>query len=574
MVLEAWLTDTPPSTRFPVYTRLNADDVLPDPLTPLGASLGWIQHILPGWADGYVALDGFTPSELAAEGSGAVAGLFYGHLYVNQSAVRTIGVRAGIGWQAIDAAFFNHPDCPTHIERPDDVNEILSERMAQRTQWALTATTFPDLDEERAIADRCRADRPDLASLSSRALVARARSVMPLERLMWRGESVASNQSAVGPGVISALIGEADPTLLMKLIGKAGDVDSAAPSYALWDLSRAIRSDTQLGASFDLGVAGLFERLETDHPAFHKSFRGFLTDFGYRGPSEWDIGSDSWETRPELVLSLLDRLRFLQDDLSPAMRQQQRISETEDAMERALKLLDGNTEAQQTLQLAVASARQFGAWRERGKTNAVKVLHEARVALMEFGRRLHEQGHLAYPAQVFIALDSELEILVAEPESLREVIAEREVAWKALADLDLPKFIDSSKPLTPLSEIPRRAEAKWVSAQPGEVLQGAPASSGIARGRARVVTDPGSIADFQPGEILVAPQTDPSWTPLFMVSAGVVVGTGSMASHAMIVSRELGIPCVAGVQGAVQRITDGAIVEVDGATGTVTILDL
>jgi phosphoenolpyruvate synthase/pyruvate phosphate dikinase len=106
------------------------------------------------------------------------------------------------------------------------------------------------------------------------------------------------------------------------------------------------------------------------------------------------------------------------------------------------------------------------------------------------------------------------------------------------------------------------------------VLSGAPASAGVARGRARVVTDPGNIADFQPGEILVAPQTDPSWTPLFMVSAGVVVGTGSMASHAMIVSRELGIPCVAGVQGATLRIADGAVIEVDGSTGSVTVLDL
>jgi phosphohistidine swiveling domain-containing protein len=574
MATATWLTDTEPSSRFPVYTRLNADDVLPNPITPLGASLGWIQHMLPGWADGYVAVNGFTPSELAPEGTASVAGLFYGHLYVNQSVVRTIGVRAGIGWQAIDAAFFNHPDCPTHIERPDELNEALSERMALRTQWALTTETFPDLDEERAMADHCRADRPDLASLSSAALIARARSVMPLERLMWRGETVASNQSAVGPGVISALIGAAEPTLLMKLIGKAGDVDSAAPSYALWELSRTVRAETKLGASFDEGLEGLLDRLREDHPDFYDSFQGFLSDFGYRGPSEWDLGSDSWETRPELPLSLLDRLRFLDDDLSPVAREQKRADETAEAMQKALELLAGDETAQHTLQLAVASARRFGAWRERGKSNAVKVLHEARVALLELGRRLHEQGHLAHPGQVFMALDSELEILVAEPQSLQGVLADREQRWGALSEVDLPMFIDASKPLIPLAELPRRAEAKWVNAQPGEVLSGVAASAGVARGRARIVTDPGDIADFQPGEILVAPQTDPSWTPLFMVSAGVVVGTGSMASHAMIVSRELGIPCVAGVQGATLRIVDGAVIEVDGSTGSVTVLDL
>jgi rifampicin phosphotransferase len=63
MADHGWLIDTVPSEQFPVYTRLNANDVLPDPITPLGASFCWIPHIIPGWAAGYVALDAFTPSE-------------------------------------------------------------------------------------------------------------------------------------------------------------------------------------------------------------------------------------------------------------------------------------------------------------------------------------------------------------------------------------------------------------------------------------------------------------------------------------------------------------------------------
>ena len=69
----------------------------------------------------------------------------------------------------------------------------------------------------------------------------------------------------------------------------------------------------------------------------------------------------------------------------------------------------------------------------------------------------------------------------------------------------------------------------------------------------------------------VAPQTDPSWTPLFVVAAAVIVGVGAPNSHAMIVSRELGIPCVAGLEGATSKIPDGAMVTVDGSAGTVTI---
>jgi pyruvate,water dikinase len=88
------------------------------------------------------------------------------------------------------------------------------------------------------------------------------------------------------------------------------------------------------------------------------------------------------------------------------------------------------------------------------------------------------------------------------------------------------------------------------------------------------VLTPDAAGSLEPGDILIAPQTDPSWTPLFVVSGAVVVDVGAPNSHAMIVSRELGIPCVAGVYGATRRIPDGATVEVDGAAGTVTIVAL
>jgi phosphohistidine swiveling domain-containing protein len=566
-----WLIDTVPSEQFPVYTRLNANDVLPDPITPLGASFCWIPHIIPGWAAGYAALDAFLPSELAREAMAPVAGFFYGYLYINQSNVRVVGIRAGIGWQAIDAAFFS-ADSPPHDERPDDVNEELSAKMAARTQWALTTTTFPELEEERAIAERIRAARPDLAALTPAALVMYARSLMPIERLCWRGETIASNQAATGPAVLGQLLGAADPSLIVQVIGQAGDVDSAAPSFALWDLSRTVRADAELMKAFDEGVPGLLARLEGGHSAFAAQFQRFLHDFGYRGPSEWDLGAESWETRPELALGLIDRLRQLDEDASPASRQGDQERQRAEATAKALKILGDNAEALATFELAVASARRFGAWRERAKTNCIKVLHEARVALNELARRLHADGHLASPQQLFMATDEELDILIAEPEAMKERLAEREENWHALAGLDIPTFLDSRKGVPALSEIPRKVEVDVEVAKPGDVLQGGPASAGVARGKARVVQDTASIADFQPGEILIAPQTDPSWTPLFMVAGGVVVDVGAMGSHAMIVSRELGIPCAAGVTNASRRIPTGAEVEVDGSTGKVTVL--
>jgi pyruvate,water dikinase len=99
-----------------------------------------------------------------------------------------------------------------------------------------------------------------------------------------------------------------------------------------------------------------------------------------------------------------------------------------------------------------------------------------------------------------------------------------------------------------------------------------PGSSGTYRGTARVVLDPGDPMALDPGDILVAPHTDPAWTPLFVTAGAVVVDVGAALSHAIIVSRELGLPCVVSAKDATRRIPDGAEIEVDGNTGIVTLI--
>ncbi len=568
------IIDTVASTRYPVYTRLNANDVMPDPVTPLGASLVWIREILPAWAVGNVRLNAFTPQEMSPDPFPPVAGFFYGYLYIDQTYVRITGIRAGIGSDAIDAAIFSHPNPPPHQSSPSDVNEELSASIAARMQWTLTTTTFPEVEEERELADRVRAERPDLHTTSNEVLITLARAAAPLQGIMWgRGYVIASNQSAIGPGVINSLVGNEDPTLATRLIGNAGDVDSALPSFALWDLSRVVRADAGLTAAFGEGDEGLLDRLRKEHPRFATQFDVFVREFGYRGPSEWDIGVHTWETQPELPLSLIGRLRLLDDAASPALRIQERSADAAAALEQALKILGSNEEAVQTLHLAIASARRFAAWRERGKTNAVKVIHEVRAPLFELGRRLTAQGELDHPQQVFMALESELDLLATHAAALRDTLRERERQWRDLFDVEVPTFVVAGEPMTPLADLPRKSGRETTTVKPGDVLVGAPASAGVARGRARVVTSTSQIAAFEPGEILVAPQTDPSWTPLFMVAAGVVVDVGALISHAMIVSRELGIPCVAGVSDATSRIPDGTLLEVDGSSGKVTVLE-
>jgi pyruvate,water dikinase len=87
------------------------------------------------------------------------------------------------------------------------------------------------------------------------------------------------------------------------------------------------------------------------------------------------------------------------------------------------------------------------------------------------------------------------------------------------------------------------------------------------------VVDPSDPPDLEPGDIIVAPLTDPAWTPLFMAVDGVVVNVGGQISHAVIVSRELGLPCVVSVPDATELIQDGTQIEVNGNTGQVTVIE-
>jgi pyruvate,water dikinase len=109
------------------------------------------------------------------------------------------------------------------------------------------------------------------------------------------------------------------------------------------------------------------------------------------------------------------------------------------------------------------------------------------------------------------------------------------------------------------------------AARNGMTLDGIGASPGIAEARVRVVLDAGSD-DIEPGEILVAPFTDPSWAPLMFASAGLVVDIGGELSHAAVVARELGIPCVMSTGDGTARLRDGDLCRIDGYAGTVTVV--
>jgi pyruvate,water dikinase len=103
------------------------------------------------------------------------------------------------------------------------------------------------------------------------------------------------------------------------------------------------------------------------------------------------------------------------------------------------------------------------------------------------------------------------------------------------------------------------------------VIDGVGASPGVVEGLVRVVSDPADDT-IQPGEILVAPATDPSWASVMFISSALVVDIGGALSHAAIVARELGVPCVVNTKNGSRALRTGDLVRVDGSTGRVEIL--
>ena len=220
--------------------------------------------------------------------------------------------------------------------------------------------------------------------------------------------------------------------------------------------------------------------------------------------------------------------------------------------------------------VALASSARMIPLREQTKLIAVTTINEVRLAIRELGRRGVAAGYYAAPEDVMMLLESELDDYVADPARFAPVIAERLAQYLALSEIEPPFIIDADP--APLPGWPKRAWPRPEPAKAGEVLKGIGGSAGRCQGRARVGLDLPAAMALEPGEILVAPLTDAAWTPLFLVAGAVVVDVGALNSHAVVVSRELGIPCVLSLEDATARLRDGMELAVDGTAGTVTVM--
>ena len=579
--MDGWISDTATSERFPIYTRGNADEVGPEPYSPLGWSLTWEQGISPGTADGWCSLGGFTPDEFSQpvpETFGNWGGYFYNQVSVG----RVFGVRApGGSPDIVDESFFGkNPTIPPYIAHPRDESPERSAAIGARfAEFLATAEQPSYLADLISQVRTWSKQRPDLQALSDAELVAYGRTASKRQRPTWDVYCLVTIAGTVAPGVVGQIATSlGHPNAVVEVFSAIGGIASAGTTERVWQLSRLARNSAVLCDEFDKGVDGVIDRLRSsdDEAAgkFVDAFEQLLDTDGHRGPNEWDIMSDSWVLRPELALGMIEQLRRQPDEQSPQARAAASVARREQLIAELTDALAGEEATRGLLESAVRSGTVFYQGREQVKDAAVRVMLEAKLPFVELGRRLAERNVIDHPKHVFLLLDRELDDVLASPDGWRERLAQRASDFAELRRRVPPYIVEHGKPRPPISAWPLRGVAQDApQAAPGDQLTGIGVSPGVTRGRARVASDLSEITDLEPGEIIVCSTTDPSWVPLFLIAGGVVCDVGAPSSHAAIVSREIGVPCVVSVAGARNRITTGTLLEIDGVAGAVRVLE-
>lgn len=570
-----WILDFEPSPRFPVHTRGNVSEVFPDPITPLNATTGFLQNFEDGYRDAFVDSSVWTPDIYDGEVRFALLGLLGGFVYINMSYLRVFAVRVpGYTPELLDLSYGVDSQAFPYVEEDWHVDPA---RTAEVQQWldedVLGDVDLDDLDADRTRVLDIRAARPDLTTLSDAELVARIRGFNPELRHLFRQHALVTSKTGFTLGAVVALAEQAGHgDLAYEVVGGVGEVDSTGPTVALGDVAAAVRRSPQAVAAFDEGLDGLHERLQALGSGAEEvlsTLDSARADWGFRGQGEWELRCETWETDVRLPLALVDRLRL--GEVQADARGRMAVSGvTRESAARKIRESLSDEEAA-GWDATVAAARTWVRGRERTRTTSAMLLHEQRMTARELGHRAHAAGHLEAPLQVFQLLESELDEFVADPAAWTSVLAEREKTYLALYDYIPPFMVTGEVPDRETWH--RRSSRPEVTADDDAVLAGAAGSPGVVRGRARIISSPTEVEELDADDILVAATTDPAWTPLFLTSAGVVTEVGGIFSHGPIVCRELGTPCVVALEDATRRIPDGALIEVDGTAGTVTILE-
>jgi len=557
-----------------IWSNANVGELLPDVATPMTWSVLQLS---------IAALFGPVLSRIGLDlrrdqWIGLVAGRVYANVTVFE---RVLGGLPGFAGMNLDQAFGGHQGATPAVHRHRAARRTWPARLrmllrAPRilTWFACHALPF----RARRIAAAFTAQARDLATRDvTQQTDAELAAVDTLVRSRTFGLAAeALPHAALAMGLTTLLFrvtrrwrGDESGAIANRLLSQTGGMASAEAALALWKLTELVRADVDVAGlvQSDMPYAMLRERLPSTPggPAFLAAWDDWSRMHGHHTSGELDVARPRWSECPDYVLGLLRSYLAAPPEARPEHWQQRRQVERAELLGDCRRRLGPLRRT--VFDWLVRTAPAGLALRENFKSEAIRVLAVARQRLVELGRRLAQRGVLASSDDVFFLQLEELVPLVlsSAPADLQQRIARRRADYVYFQQLTPPPVI--------VGEFdPRQAASAAPTGERPRLLRGLPVSAGVAVGPARVIVTPGRGDELQAGEVLVAPFTDPGWTPYFLTAAGVVMDMGGQLSHGSIVAREYGLPAVVNVGCGTRAIRTGQLVRVDGDHGTVTLL--
>ncbi len=361
--------------------------------------------------------------------------------------------------------------------------------------------------------------------------------------------------------------GDEGNPLAARLLAGLGNNDNANAGLALWQLAVLAEGDEGLAAAVNgsTDFAALRERIEGTEAGgeFLAAWQEFMGRHGHHARGELELGNPRWSDCPDdqldqvrSYLAAMDRHDFEGRFEALAAQRAQAEAEARGKLRNPFK--------RWFFGFLLRKTRSCSPIRESIKSQMVHQLAGVRRVVLALGERLAARGALEDPDGVFfLRLDELGPFLAGEPELMDKITVRRE-EYAANLDITVPAVVIGRFD-------PSVHGAETVDPNARE-LRGVAVSPGVVTGPARVILRAGTD-QLYPGEILVAPFTDPGWTPYFLNAAAIVMDLGGILSHGSIVAREFGIPAVVNVGPATKIIQTGQQLRVDGAKGTVTLVD-
>ncbi|MBV9108671.1 MAG: phosphoenolpyruvate synthase [Gemmatimonadetes bacterium] len=530
---DLYLLQSRPVTEFPPrWTRDESAERFPNPVTPLTwdfttegfhESLGFSLDLL-----------GYPPF------AGTWFERFDGYIYGNQTAVQlfTQGLQV----------------------RVDTLDQLLARKdeWIERYRWVqeLPVTWARDLD--RYLLTLGRLSAIDLASLDDDALWRHLLAVDALGRGYFRPNIAISITQGVLHRtlftVVALLVGRERAPALYDALTCFCETKTNLVNADLHRLYRMIRDEPELEALVtgtdrrELWETGTLQRF----PRFAAAFGRFLENHGHR-EVDFDAYVPTWIGQPWVVLENL-RLMLMQGEVADPAEREVELRARQSAAER--DFLAAMPEplrnfAAELLRLT----RAYTALDDLEHYQTTRLSIPFRAAILEVGRRLAARGVLASPDDVFFLRKRTLTDLI---ERDGDASAAGDEARRNRAEYDEAK-----------GRTPPRVFGEEPAAPADGALRGLPGSPGVAEGPVCRVHGVEDFARFTPGSVLVARTTNPAWTPLFYSAVAVVTESGGPLSHGAVTAREVGVPAVMAVHGALTALQDGERVRVNGSQGTV-----